>query len=83
MVFMGGFTGSFALVAPGSAPPTAASQLVQAATSATGTALLSSAASLGIMSPPRRAEVRLSAHVHTKVDSPHNPDFSALVRKVV
>lgn len=33
-------------------------------------------------SPLKRAEVRLSAHVHTKVDSPHNPDFSALVRKI-
>lgn len=38
---------------------------------------------LTVMSPTKRSgEVRLAAHVHTKVDSPHNPDFSALVRKV-
>eukprot|EP01071_Lankesteria_metandrocarpae_P010067 Lankesteria_metandrocarpae@DN5282_c0_g1_i1.p1 len=31
----------------------------------------------------RSAErVRLSGRVHTKIDSPHNPDFSALVRKI-
>ncbi|XP_053993618.1 uncharacterized protein LOC128884326 isoform X2 [Hylaeus volcanicus] len=35
------------------------------------------------LSPTKRSgEVRLSAHVLTKVDSPYNPDFSALVRKI-
>jgi hypothetical protein len=41
------------------------------------------AASSVHLSPTKRSgEVRLSAHVLTKVDSPYNPDFSALVRKV-
>lgn len=34
-------------------------------------------------SPAKRMEVvRLSTHAVTKIDSPHNPDFSALVRKI-